>query len=452
MTPTAAAEKSRKAQPYAPGPKSQALFDEEQKFIAPGLQSIALFSQIATESGRGCTIKDVDGREYLDFVAGIGVASVGYAHPKWVEAMQEQVAKIAVGSFTSERRLSFVKNLASVTPKGLDRVQLYSSGAEAVEAALRLAKSRTKKFEVVSFWGGFHGKTGGVLPLLADSFKYELGPLMPGLYNSPYPDPRRCPFGAAGEHDCAAHCLDFLREMLKRETSGALSAIVLEPVQGTNGNVIPPKGFVAGVAQIARENGALFISDEMITGFGRTGEWFGCLHEGVLPDIMTVGKGMAGGFPVSGVIASSEVARSKPFANPSGSSSSYGGNPLASAAADATLKIIQSEKLVDNARKVGAALLKRLQQAQERCSLIGAVRGRGLMLGVDLVNPKTGSALEKETCRELFEEGLRRGLMTMAYTPSLRINPPLVVTEAEALKGADILEETLRTVAARKGF
>jgi 4-aminobutyrate aminotransferase/(S)-3-amino-2-methylpropionate transaminase len=190
----------------------------------------------------------------------------------------------------------------------------------------------------------------------------------------------------------------------------------------------------------------------MITGFGRTGAWFGCDHEGVVPDIMTVGKGMAGGFPVSGVITSPEVSESKPFANPSGSSSSYGGNPLASAAADATLSIIRSQNLVENAKKVGASLLKRLQKIQQTSPMIGAVRGRGLMLGVDLVNPKTGKALETAVCRELFEEGLRRGLMTMAYTPSLRINPPLIITEAEALRGADIFEESLRAVAARRGF
>jgi 4-aminobutyrate aminotransferase-like enzyme len=437
---------------YSAGPKSKALFEEEQKYIAPGLQSIALFSQLAMDSGSGCTLKDVDGKEYLDFVAGIGVASLGYGHPGYVKALSEQVAKIGVGSFTTERRLSFVKNLASVAPKGMTRIQLYSSGAEGVEAALRLAKSRTKKFEFVSFWGGFHGKTGGVLPLLADSFKFGLGPLMPGLYCSPYPDPRRCPLGAEGEHDCGAHCLSFLREMLKRETTGSLAAILLEPIQGTNGNIIPPAGFVKGVAEIARENGGLFLSDEMITGFGRTGKWFGCDHEGVIPDIMTVGKGMAGGFPVSGVIASSEIAESKPFANPSGSSSSYGGNPLASAAADATLSAIIKDKLVENSARVGAALLKRLQALRERSPLIGAVRGRGLMIGIDLIEPKSRKALDAKICRELFEECLRRGLMTMSYNPSFRINPPLVISEKEALAGADILDEALAAVAKRRGL
>lgn len=443
MTPTAEVA-------FVAGPKSLALFEEEQRYIAPGLQSIALFSKLAMDSGAGAVLRDVDGREYLDFVAGIGVASIGYGHPDYARALGEQAAKTAVGSFTTARRLNFLKTLATITPPGMTRVQLYSSGAEGVEAALRLAKSKTKHFEVISFWGGFHGKTGGALGLLGDGFKNQLGPLAPGVYVSPYPDSRRCPFGAQGKHDCGAHCLQFLRDKIKRETTGALSAVILEPIQGTNGNVVPPPGFFAGVAQIARENGALFISDEMITGFGRTGEWFGCTHEGVVPDIMTVGKGIAGGFPVSGVIASTEIAQSKPWANPSGSSSSYGGNPLASAACDATLQVLMKERLVENSRTVGAALLKRLETMQSRCAVIAGTRGRGLMIGVDLVNPKTGSALETTFCRELFEDCLKRGLMTMSYNPSLRINPPLVISESEALRGADILEEALAALQRRR--
>ena len=193
---------------FVAGDLSRSMFREEQKFIAPGLQSIALFSELALESGKGRVLRDVDGSEYLDFVAGIGVASLGYGHPGYVKTLSDQVAKLGVGSFTTAHRLNFVKTLATVTPKGLDRIQLYSSGSEAVEAALRLAKSRTRKYEVISFWGGFHGKTNGVLGLIGDSFKFGLGPMAPGLYMSPYPDPARCPFGASGDHDCAAHCLD----------------------------------------------------------------------------------------------------------------------------------------------------------------------------------------------------------------------------------------------------
>ena len=438
--------------PYSAGPKSKALFQEEQEFIAPGLQTIALYAQLAIESGRGATLRDVDGREYLDLVAGIGVASLGYGHPDWAKAVGEQAAKTSVGSFTTRHRLNFLKTLASVTPAGLTRCQLYSSGAEAVEAALRLAKSKTGKFEVVGFWGGFHGKTQGVMGLLNDGFKNSYGAMAPGLHLSPYPDSRNCPFGAKEPHDCGAHSLDFLREKIKRETTGAVAAIILEPVQGTNGNVIPPAGFFKGVRDVAKEIGAVFISDEMITGFGRTGKMFGCDHEGVIPDMMTIGKGFGGGFPVSGVVTSNDTAAAKPWSNPSGSSSSYGGNPLASAACDITLQVILRDKLVENAAKVGASMLKALEQMKSTQPLIGSVRGRGLMIGVDLVNPKTGAALDKAICREIFEEGLKRGVLTMAYNPSLRINPPLVISEAEALKGLALLGESLDAVRRRRSL
>ena len=440
------------AAPYAAGPQSKALFEEEQRYIAPGLQTIALYAQIAVDGGKGAVLRDVDGKEYLDMVAGIGVASLGYGHPDWAKAVGDQAAKTAVGSFTTPHRLNFLKTLASVAPKGLTRCQLYSSGAEAVEAALRLAKSKTGKFEVVGFWGGFHGKTQGVMGLLYDGFKNGYGATAPGLHLSPYPDSRKCPLGATGPHDCGAHTLEFLREKIKRETTGAVAAIILEPVQGTNGNVIPPAGFFSGVRELAREIGAVFISDEMITGFGRTGKMFGCDHEGVIPDMMTIGKGFGGGFPVSGVMTSDETASAKPWSNPSGSSSSYGGNPLASAACDATLSIILRDRLVENAAKVGAAMLKKLQDLKMEQPLIGAARGRGLMIGVDLVNPKTGAPLDKAICREIFEDGLKRGVLTMAYNPSLRINPPLVISEAEALKGLALLGESLEAIRRRRGL
>ncbi|MBI5241928.1 MAG: aspartate aminotransferase family protein [Elusimicrobia bacterium] len=435
---------------YTPSPKSKALCEEESRHIAPGLQTIALYSQIALDSGHGRHLRDLDGKEYLDFVAGIGVASLGYSHPDYVRIVSEQLSKIHVGSFTSPHRANFVKTLAAVTPKGLDKIQLYSSGAEAVEAAVRLAKSRTKKYELLGFWGGFHGKTGGVLPVLADSFKHELGPLMPGLYVTPYPNQDHCPFRTKGEHDCAAHCLDFIRETIKRATAGALAAVIVEPIQGTAGNVIPAKGWLKGLRALTKELGAMLISDEMITGFGRTGRFWGCDHEEIVPDIMTVGKGLGGGFPVSGVITSTEISQSKPWGNPSGSSSSYGGNPFASAACDAALQIILKENLVENSRKMGELLLSRLDGLKS--PLIGLARGRGLMIGVELVNPKTRKPLEGTLCRELFEECLTRGLLTMSYNPMLRINPPLTITKDEVEHGIATFGEALAALAGRHGL
>lgn len=430
------------------GPKSRALFEEEQNYLTPGLQQIALFSQLALEKGNGAILTDVDGKDYIDFVAGVCVASIGHGHPEYARAISDQVSRIGVGSFTTQNRVEFGRGLMDITPKGLDRIQLYSSGAEAVEAALRLAKSHTGHHEVISFWGGFHGKTGGVIGLLGDTFKHGLGPLTPGRYLSPFPNPYRCPFGTEGAHDCAAHCLDFLRTTIQRATTKDLSAIIVEPIQGTAGNIVPAKGFLAGLKEIAAENGALLIADEMITGFGRTGKWFGVQHENMLPDIMTVGKGIAGGFPVSGLIAPSKIASAKPFANPSGSSSSYGGNPLASAACNAALKIIKKENLVKNSQKMGAHMLERLRAMKEKFSFIGDVRGRGLLIGVEFVSDKSSKEpLAKPACRKIFDEALRKGLITMAYSPVLRINPPLNITREQADRGLDILEAAFEAVA-----
>ena len=444
--PAAAAAKDE----YYPGPKSVALFEEEQKYMTPGLQSIALFSKIALARGEGSVIEDEDGNSYIDLMAGIGVASLGYGHPEYARVMSEQVSRISVGSFTSRYRVDFAKRLASITPKGLTRLQLYSSGAEAVEAAFRLAKSQTKKFEFIGFWGGCHGKTGGVLGLLGDEFKVGLGPLMPGLYSSPYPNPYRCPLGTQGEHDCAAHCLDHLRTLIKKTTTGALAGIIVEPIQGTAGNVIPPKGWLQGLRQIATESGAMLISDEMITGFGRTGKWFGCMHDEVVPDIITIGKGMGGGFPVSGLVTTDAISQAKPFANPSGSSSSYGGNPFASAACATALRIIQEQDLVEHARATGEAMMKKLREMQERFRFIGDVRGRGLMIGVELVaDRKTKALLPKPICRALFDEGLRRGVLAMSYTPAIRINPPLNTPVDVALDGLGRLEAAMEAVRER---
>ncbi len=434
------------------GELSGALFEEEQRYIAPGLPSIALFSRLAMDRGEGAWLYDVDGRKYLDFMAGVGVASVGHGHPEYARVLAEQVANVSVGSFASRHRLEFLKKLHGVAPDGLSRTQLYSSGAEAVEAAVRLAKSATKKFEVVGFWGGFHGKTGGVLGVLGDQFKHGYGPLSPGLYLAPFPDPRRCPFGASGPHDCAAHALQFLRELIRRSTSGAVAAIIAEPIQGTAGNLIPPPGFLKGLREIADEQGSLLIADEMITGFGRTGRWFAVEHEGVFPDVMTIGKGMGGGFPVSGVLAGDALLSSEPFALPSGSSSSYGGNPMAAAAAHAALSIMMDEKLVERSKTVGEALLGKLRDAAARQPAIGGVWGRGLLIGVELVDPGTRKPLAKPLCREFFEECLRRGLLAMSYTTPVRINPPLVISQEEALLGASIFEEALAAFSRKHGF
>jgi 4-aminobutyrate aminotransferase-like enzyme len=430
-----------------PGPRSRAAYSEEQRYIAPGLQRIAQLSELTLAAGRGCTVIDVDGNEYLDFFGGVAVASLGHSHPRFVEALKRQLDRIVVGSFTSQARVELLALLAELAPGALRRTQLYSGGAEAVEAAIRLAKSYTKKHEVVGFWGGFHGKTGGVMGLIGDSWKQNWGPLPGGTHLVPYADCYRCPFNLQYP-SCGMACLDFARQQIKTTTAGAIAAILIEPMQGTAGNVIPPPEFLPGIQDIAKENDAVLIAHEMITGFGRTGKMFGCNHTNTEPDVMTVGKGFGNGFPVSGLISTDEITESLPFAKPSSSSSSYGGNPLAATAALATTQTILDEHLVESSAAVGSILLRELRTLQEKYEFVGDVRGKGLLIGIDLVkDPRTKEPLAAEITEEIFRGALERGLLLMGYFARVRINPPLILSEREAKDGVAILDEVFAEVA-----
>jgi 4-aminobutyrate aminotransferase / (S)-3-amino-2-methylpropionate transaminase / 5-aminovalerate transaminase len=431
-----------------PGPQSLAAFERESEYLAPGTQSVALFSRLCIDRGRGATLIDVDGNEYIDLLAGVGVASLGYAHPKYVAAMQRQLERIHVGSFTTENRAALVKLIASLTPGDLNRTQFYSSGAEAVEAALRLAKAKTGKTEVVGFWGGFHGKTGGALPLLSGSFKHGLGPLMPGSYSSPYASCARCAFDKTPD-SCAWYCVSHLKKKIELETTNDVAAIIVEPIQGTAGNIVPPPGYLTALRKLADEIGALLIADEMITGFGRTGTMFAVEHDGIVPDIMLAGKGFGGGFPMSGIIARESIAFAKPWANPSGSSSSYGGNPLAAAAARVTIETILEEELVAHSRALGDLMLAEIQSWEAQIPIVRGSRGKGLMIGLDLVRPGTTELVDKKTTRWIFDTLLSRGVLAMIYNPEVRINPPLVITEAEAMRALEIIKEVLIDAAER---
>ena len=429
-----------------PGPRSRAIVERERRVAAAGMQGFALYAGLAMARGQGSTLIDEDGQEYIDFIAGITIGSVGHCHPHYVEALKRQVEKLTFGSFTTETRTRFLEMLASLTPEGLTRIQMFSGGAEAVEAALRLAKAATGKREVFGFWGGFHGKTGGVLGLLGSDFKHHLGPFLPGQYLTPYADCYRCPLRLTYP-DCGIACADYVRDVIRHQTGGEIAAIIVEPVQGTAGNIVPPEGFLRAIQQIAKEAGALLLCDEMITGIGRTGSMWGSDHDQVVPDIMTVGKGVGGGFPLSAVVSTEELTSKKPWSNPSASSSSYGGNPLAAAAGLASLEIILKENLVKNADRVGAVMLKRLEALKEKHRVVGEVRGRGLLLGIELVKDRrTKEPLGKDVTQALYQECLRRGLAAMTYSATVRINPPLMISEEAALAGLAILDEALEAV------
>src|SRR3954466_12042484 len=252
---------------------SKRLFEEEQQHIAPGVQTIALLSQLAIARGRGATLTDLDGRTYLDLNAGVSVASLGHAHPRYVAALTKQLEAVSVGRFTSQARADLVRLIADLAPGDLSRTQFFSGGAEAVEAGIRLARSFTKRTDVVGFTGGFHGKTAGVLPISDVDWKTLIGPLPTGHHLAPYADPTRFD---GSEEECREHSIKELRRVIEQEAKGHPAAVVIEPIQGTAGNIVPPPGFLREVCDVAHEYGALLPADEMITGFGRPGELFGC--------------------------------------------------------------------------------------------------------------------------------------------------------------------------------
>ncbi len=433
-----------------PGPRSRELVSREQRHLAPGLQGFALSSGIAVERAQGSVIEDADGNRYLDLIGGIGVNSLGHCHPAYTKALHEQLDKVTVGSFTSAPRAELINEVAKVTPKGVDKVQLYSSGAEAVESAFRLAMNHTGHHEVAGFWGGFHGKTARALSANGAGNAKTYGPVPPG-HVLPFANCYRCPLKLEPK-SCGIACADLAAEQLRRQTTGSVAAVIIEPLQGTAGNVIPPPEFMVRAQEMAKEHGALLISDEMITGFGRTGRWFACERSGVTPDIITIGKAFGAGFPISGVVAKAEVAQAKPWANPSGSSSSYGGNPLAAAAALASIRILHREKVLENVREVGKAMLDELRTWPERLRWVGDVRGEGLFLGVELVaDRQTKEPLAKKICDEIFQDGLRRGLLAMSYTHAIRLQPALTIDRQTALAGLSLLRESIEAVARRQG-
>ncbi len=430
-----------------PGPKSAALREREDAHLAPGAQGYALMAGIVVDHAEGTAVTDIDGNTFLDFIGGINVAALGHSHPTWVDAIQKQAARAAAGTFTAPSRVEMLERFAKHKPANkVHRLQLYSGGAEAVESALRLAKSHTGKYEFVSCWGGFHGKTMGSLSLMGSTFKDKLGPMVAGNHQVPYADCYRCPIGLTYP-SCGIACAEVGRKHLKIATAGEVAAIIVEPMQGTAGNIVPPKEFLPAMKSIAEEHGALFIADEMITGLGRTGTWWGVEHSGVQPDIVTIGKAFGGGFPLSALATTDEIAVAKPWSNSSGSSSSYGGNPLAAAAGAVSLRIIEEENLVENSKMVGARMLAELQPWVDRYPFVGCVRGSGMFLAIELVSDKVKKTeLPRKITERIFMECVRRGLLTMSYSAHFRIQPPLTTDEATALNGLAILKEVFDLV------
>lgn len=427
-----------------PGPKSQALWERESRYNSPGLSALATISQTVLDQGRGALIRDVDGNVYIDFsFAMIGV-STGHLHPKVSAALKAELDNfLHTYDMASPARIEFFELLSGMMPEQLQLFQMYSGGTETVEAGLRLAKSHTKKYEFIGLYKGFHGKSLGSLSLMGAGYKNNFGPRAPGYMLTPNAYCYRCPLGLTYP-DCGVACADMIEQVYENESTGQVAAVVVEPIQGAGGILVPPPEFLPKIADFCKRHDILLIVDEIFTGAGRSGKMWSFDHFDIKPDIVTLGKGIGSGYPLGVVASSEEIMQDHPWNQPAGGSTTFGGNNVAARAGYATLKTIVEENLVEQSAEVGAFMLQRLQEMQTRHPIMGDVRGLGLVLGVEFVRDReTKELISNEEAAFLFLQCLRRGLMVPTATPILRIMPPMVLSKELAAKGLDILEESI---------
>jgi 4-aminobutyrate aminotransferase len=415
---------------------------------------VAGFEPVTVEKAAGCTYTDEDGKQYLDCFAGIAVCNAGHNHPKVIAAAKAQMDKLihcCSYVYYSPKAGELAKLLAEVTPGTLRKSFLTNGGAEAIEGALRLAKQFTKRREFLALSQSFHGRSYATLSVTGNwARKKGAGPYMPGVAFAPAPDCYRCPFGHPGPAKCRMACAQYLDYVIRYNTSGDVAAFIAESVLGEGGIIVPPEGYFRAVKQILDKHKILFIDDEVQSGFGRTGTLFAIEQYGVEPEIMTMAKGIADGFPLGAFIAREDVAGAF---SPGDHLSTFGGNPVSCAAAIANIKVLQDEKMPEAARKRGKEILSRLREFQKTCKLVGDVRGKGLMIGVELVKDaaKTPAAVEAKALRSACREsGVLFGLGG-SLANVIRIQPPLTISDKEADRAIDALETALTAVAKTGG-
>ena len=403
------------------------------------------YTSIEVERGEGLYLYATGGRRYLDLTSGIGVTSTGHCHPQVVAAAQAQVAKLIHGQANivyHKPALELVQELQQILPSHLDGFFFTNSGAEAVEAAMKLSRHATGRTNMVVFQGGFHGRTIGSVSLTTSNpiYHYKYQPLMSGVYVAPFPYTY---FYGWSEQETEDFCLKQLRHLLASQTAPEeTAAMLVEPVLGEGGYVVPTPGFLAGVQEICHEYGILLIADEVQSGFGRTGKWFAHQHFGVEPDIVVMAKGLASGFPLSGIAARSELMQHSPVGSQGGT---YGGNAVSCAAAVATLRVLGEEGLIENSAKVGAKLMVQLKALQEQHPAIGEVRGLGLMVGVEFTSAEgePDTAMATAVMKKCLDEGLI--LLTCGtYSNVIRWIPPLVIDDSQLDEALSIFAGALK--------
>ena len=429
-----------------PGPKAKAIIERDAKVVSP---PYTRDYPLVIARGEGATVEDVDGNVFLDCTAGIAVTATGHAHPEVVQAIVEQARKFLHMSGTDfyyEPQVRLGEELSAIAPmKGPHRSFFGNSGTEAVEAALKLAKYYTKRHNIIAFLGAFHGRTMGSLSATASKVTQRRGysPLVPGTYHAPFPDCYRCPLSMTPD-DCAAECLAFIEHQLfvHLVSPDEVAAVIVEPIQGEGGYIVPPNVFLQRLRELTSRHGILLIADEVQSGMGRTGKMFAIEHAGVEPDIVTVAKGIASGLPLGVATARSEVMSWPPGTH----ASTFGGNPVSCAAALATIRLLR-DGLVKNAETVGAHMMAGAKALMEKHRLIGDVRGRGLMIGIELVRDRQTKERATTERDRLVRECFTRGLLVLgAGRNAIRLSPPLVLTTPQADTAIEILDQALTAI------
>ncbi len=434
-----------------PGPKAKAIIATDERCTSPSYTRVY---PLVVKHGAGAVLEDVDGNTFLDFNAGIAVCTTGHCHPKIVEAIREQAGHLLHMSgtdFYNEPQCELAKKLTEITPgSGDKRVFFGNSGAEAIEAAFKLARYHTRRPRMISFFGAFHGRTFGAMSLTGSKAVQRrfFEPLVPGVTHTIYPNRYRAPEDWSDE-ELVNDSLRFLEQVLFKKTvpPEEVAAIIVEPIQGEGGYLVPPDSFLPRLKELAKRFGILLIADEVQSGFGRSGKMFASEHWQLEPDILCVAKGIASGLPLSAMVARTELMDWVPGSH----ASTFGGNPVACAASLATIDLLQNG-LIDNAVQRGEQLMKELKQLATRHPLIGDIRGKGLMIGVELVTDrveKTPAAKERE---ELVRLCFERGLLILGCGENtIRLCPPLIISEAEANVAIRIVDEALTELEGQTG-
>jgi len=431
-----------------PGPRSEELHARASRYMK-GLSGQVRLFPVVFEKGLGCAMEDVDGNRYIDFSSGIYVTTLGHCHPKVSEAVAKAAHTLMnAHDFTTPIKVKLLERMVEVLPGDLRGVQLYDSGTTAVEAGLRTCRAATGKYEFISCYRDFHGKSGHAISL-ANMTKLSGAGRSQGFYMVPRPDTYRPQWARQDGSVDTERFLEFYDDFIRNATTNEIAAFVLEPIQGWGGSVMPPDDFFPKLSEFCKERGILLMADEVLTSWGRTGKWLCMEHWGVVPDVVTLGKGFGNGFPVTAMVVREEYADA---VDKISASTSYGGNPMACAAALASIEVIEEEGLLEHAMELQGLFEKKMADWPTKYAIVGDTRVKGCLMGVELVEDKVTKEPFDEAGKLVYQTAFRKGLAWIPAGHILRMSPPIVMPNEVASKAMDIIEESIAEVQRKLGY